>query len=385
MHSALAVLAAAATAAAVTKLEEGGPSERVVGPDYTVDPDTQDQGKPKGRRFQFTMPLKGSHSIFNGSDPCLDPKKPAAFKRDVWVNIPAAYQDGTEAPLLVMQDGPGQIDWVDHAQSNLISSPSPSRRLPVFVTIAVANGGGSERSLEYNTLSDRYARFIQDEVLPAVLNRPDIRAVYPNLKFTTDPSGRAAIGCSAGGIASFTMAFFRPDLFTRVAAYSPAAVDLQVPKQPEKIAYPMGAREYWDGMRLIETQKRKPLRVFVNDNEFDLGWGGSCPAWVDNEVGNTTAEYFLGCWSTWDCDPPGSCADGMHGFALGGNQTARALRAAGYAYQHVYGLNQWHCGNMWDPYGPKPTEHDPSIWTETLADTLVWIWEGYAPGVETIQ
>jgi hypothetical protein len=46
----------------------------------------------------------------------------------------------------------------------------------------------------------------------------------------------------------------------------------------------------------------------------------------------------------------------------------------------VYGLNQWHCGNKWDMNGPKPTEHDASIWTQTLADTLVWIWQGYQGG-----
>ena len=57
---------------------------------------------------------------------------------------------------------------------------------------------------------------------------------------------------------------------------------------------PITRRRYWDGKRLIETSKPRPLRVFVNDNEFDLGWGGNCPAWVDKEVGNTTAEYFLG-------------------------------------------------------------------------------------------
>jgi hypothetical protein len=238
-----AALAAAAAAAAAPP-SRVVPAERVLGPEYTVDPDTQDQGRPKGRRFQFTMPLRGSRSIFNGSDPCLDPKYPPDAERIVFVNIPAHYQDGVEAPLLVMQDGPGHIDLVDNCQSNLIGSPTPSRRLPAFITVAVANGGGSERGLEYNTMSDRYARFIEHEVLPAVLKRPDIRAAYPKLKFTADPFGRATIGCSAGGIASFTMAFFRPDLFTRVAAYSPAAVDLQLPGQPEKVAYPMGAREY---------------------------------------------------------------------------------------------------------------------------------------------
>ena len=95
--------------------------------------------------------------------------------------------------------------------------------------------------------------------------------------------------------------------------------------------------------------------MFVNDNEFDLGWGGSCPVWVDKEVGSSIAEHFLGCWSSWDCSPPGYCADGFHGFE-----------------------SVWHCGNKWDLFGPKPTEKDPSIWTEMLvAETLLWIWQGY--------
>jgi S-formylglutathione hydrolase FrmB len=351
------------------------PAERVLGPTYTVDPLIQDQGKRKGKRFSFKMPLRGSHSIFNGSDPALDPNSPPNTEREIFVNIPAAYKDGSAAPVLVVQDGGygDHTDWIDNVQSNLAYTDSP---LPPFVTISVANGGGSERSLEYNAMSDRYARFVVHEVLPAVLKRPDVLAAFPQLRFTSDPGGRAAMGCSAGGAASITMAFFRPDLFTRVAAYSPAAVDLQVPKQPEKLAFPLGGREYWDGQRLIATQPKKPLRVFVNDNEFDLGWGGNCPAWVDKEVGNTTAEYELGCWATWDCSPPGYCADGYHGFALGGNRTAAALKAAGYAYQHVFGLNQWHCGNKYDP-AKKPAEFDPSVWTETLADTLVWVWEGY--------
>ena len=175
------------------------------------------------------MPLLGSDSIFNGSDPALDPAAPPLKERPIAVNIPASYVDGVEAPVLVVQDGGygDHLDWIDSVQSNLagrIAFP-----LPAFITISVANGGGSERSLEYNTMSDRYARFVVDEVLPAVLNRTEIRAAFPRLQLTSDPDGRAALGCSAGGIAALTMAFFRPDLFTRVAAYSPAAVDLQVP------------------------------------------------------------------------------------------------------------------------------------------------------------
>ena len=225
-------------------------------------------------------------------------------------------------------------------------------------------------------MSARYATFVYQEVLPKVVSLPAILKQYPNFRLSSRPEDRASLGCSAGGIAALTMAFFRPDLFTRVAAYSPAAVDLQVPLQPEKARFPLGAREYWDGAHVLESYpKRKGMRVFINDNEFDLGWGGNCPAWVDKEVGNTTAEYYLGCWATWDCSPPGYCADGKHGFALGGNRTARALGKANYTYQHVYGLNQWHCGNIWSKSGLPPTVNQAGIWTLTLADTLLFPWD----------
>ena len=60
----------------------------------------------------------------------------------------------------------------------------------------------------------------------------------------------------------------------------------------------------------------------------------------------------------------------MHGFALGGNRTAAALARAGYAYRHIYGLGQWHCGSKWGT--PAGT---PDIWTETLANVLEWLWQ----------
>src|SRR3954470_22762319 len=79
----------------------------------------------------------------------------------------------------------------------------------------------------------RYARFVELEVLPAVLSDPQIKAAYPGLSFTSDPEGRAALGCSSGAAAAFTMAWFRPDLFRRVISYSGTFVAQQVNTQPE--------------------------------------------------------------------------------------------------------------------------------------------------------
>ena len=149
----------------------------VIGPEYTMDPDLTDLGNPKGKFFQFSMPLADSQ-IYRGDDATLDLKKPVRKERKIFVYVPAAYKDGTEAPILVMHDGPSQFNLVRNALDNLTVSKDPNRKLPAFIAIGVENGGddsyGSQRGLEYDTMSDRLARFINDEVLPAVLNHAEI-------------------------------------------------------------------------------------------------------------------------------------------------------------------------------------------------------------------
>src|SRR5260370_33718018 len=93
-----------------------------------------------------------------------------------------------------------------------------SSRLPLKTVATMAKN--SERGLEYDTLSDRLARFINDEVLAAVLTNLAIKTAYPHIAFTNDPWGRAAMGCSSCGAAALTMGWFRPDLCRRAAAYS---------------------------------------------------------------------------------------------------------------------------------------------------------------------
>ena len=122
-------------------------------------------------------------AIFDGTDSTLDPSKPVNATRTISVYVPAQYQDGTAAPVLVIQDGPGELSLVKNALDNLTVAQDAARRIPPFIAVAVQNGGndskGSERGLEYDTMSDRYARFIHLEVLPAVegnaRSRPPIR------------------------------------------------------------------------------------------------------------------------------------------------------------------------------------------------------------------
>lgn len=306
-----------------------------VGPEYKIDPDLTDRGNPKGKAFQFSMPLAES-KIFRGDDVTLQPdRKPVRKERQINVYIPNAYKDGTKAPLLVIHDGPGQLGLVRNALDNLTSSKDPVRRLPAFVAIAVQNGGSdaqnSERGLEYDTMSDRLARFIREEVLPAVLNNPEIKAAYPHFALTENPWGRAVMGCSSGGAAALSMGWFRPDLFRRLIAYSGTFVNQQDDDAPEKAKFPLGAWEYHSSMKLIENSEKKPLRIFSHVSENDLR--------------SKDAE------STY------------HNWVMAGQRTAAALKAKGYNQRFVFSKATGHC--------------DRRVFEQTLADTLVWIWRGY--------
>ena len=335
--SLIGLLAHTATAAQSYTENPGteGDGNYTIGPDYKIDPDLTDRGNPKGKSFEFTMLLADS-KIFRGDDSTLQPdRKPVRKERKVFVYVPAAYQDGTKAPILVIHDGPGQLNLVRNALDNLTVSKDANRKLPAFVAIAVQNGGNdgknSERGLEYDTMSDRLARFIHGEVLPAVMNNAEIKAAYPKFALTDNPWGRAVMGCSSGGAAALSMGWFRPDLFRRLIAYSGTFVDQQDDDAPEEAKYPLGAWDYHSGMKLMETSEKKPLRIFTHVSENDL-----------------RAK-----------DPE----ETYHNWVMAGERTAAALKAKGYPYRYVFSLATRHC--------------EGRVFEQTLADTLVWVWRGY--------
>ncbi|MFM7214917.1 MAG: hypothetical protein ACKO3H_08570, partial [Verrucomicrobiota bacterium] len=100
-------LLATAAAAEPSSAPTGG--HHVVGPEYQIDPALTDQGRAKGRQFEFSMPLAQSR-IFRGDDSTLEPaKKPVRKERRIFVYIPAACRDGTPAPVLIVHDGPGPL------------------------------------------------------------------------------------------------------------------------------------------------------------------------------------------------------------------------------------------------------------------------------------
>jgi len=311
-----------------------GNGDFVVGPQYEIDPDLKDRGNPKGKSFEFKMKLADS-KIFNGTDSTLDPKKDVRKERRIFVYVPAAYQDGTKAPILVMHDGPSNLDLVRNALDNLTISKDPNRRLPPFIAISIENGGndskGSQRGLEYDTMSDRLARFVYDEVLSAVLADPQIRKSFPRLALTEDPWGRAVMGCSSGGAAALSMGWFRPDLFRRLVTYSGTFVDQQDDDAPEEAQYPLGAWEYHSSLNLIGTSDKKPLRIFTHVAEKDLR-------------ANDPEESY-------------------HNWVMANERTAAVLKSKGYDYRYVFSRESGHC--------------DRRVFEHTLADTLVWMWQGY--------
>src|SRR4029078_13543510 len=199
----------------------------ITGPTHNPAPEaTVHAGVPQGSVHEFSMRSSES-SIYPGlarepdtfgtPDP-NDPAKmivttshPAPYTRRVAVYVPKQYVSGTVAPFIVGADGPDQMLF--NTLDNLIAQ----KRVPVMIAISISNGSGdaqgSQRGLEYDTMSGVYAQFVETAVLPLVEKQ------Y-NVKLTKDPEGRATMGCSSGGSAALSMAWYHPELYHRVLQYS---------------------------------------------------------------------------------------------------------------------------------------------------------------------
>lgn len=292
-------------------------SEVVIGPTYADAPETkQREGVPEGIVHEFTLKSEWSHT-YPGIAKGVTGVVP--YERKGAVYIPRQYVWGQRAPLLVVQDGMGYRNLLPTVLDNLIAD----HKVPVMIAVMLNSGGGdaqgSERGLEYDTVSGAYAGFIEKEVLPRVEEE-----FY--LRFTRDPNGRATMGGSSGGAAAFTLAWFRPDLFRRVLTYSGTYVNQQWPENPET---PRGAWEYH--ARLIPQAKRKPLRVWLEVSE--------------NDNGSTRDEASL------------------HNWVLANQRMAAALKAKRYPYRYVFAKAAGHT--------------DGRVTRQTLPDALVWLWKGY--------
>jgi enterochelin esterase-like enzyme len=303
-----------------------GDGDIVVGPTYKDSPDLNDANVPKGKIYQFTMKSSDS-AIFTGFDSTLTNTR--SFTRTVRVYVPQQYVNGTKAPFIVSQDGlNGNLP---KALNVLIAR----KTVQPIVVVGVDNGGGdslgSQRGLEYDTMSDRYSRFITTEVLPSVEKLAAIKADYPNFALTKDPDGRGTYGCSSGGAAAFTMGWFTPDQFRRIITYSGTFVDQQDTDAAEERMYPWGAYEY--PAHLIAQTPAKPLRVFLHVSQFD------------NDNAKPDSSH--------------------HNWVTANKLMAAEFAKKNYHYRFVYAQNAGHC--------------DGKVINQTLPETVSWMWKDYKP------
>ncbi len=239
----------------------------------------------------------------------------APYLRTVWVYVPKGV-DRTDAPFMVVQDGHAYLNTLPVVLDNLVAEG----RVPPVVAALVDSGGGdaqgSQRGLEYDTLSGRYSDFIETEVLPRVQAETGIR-------LTVDPDRRATMGVSSGAACAFTMAWFHPERYRRVLSYSGTFVNQQSPPDP---ACPRGAWEYH--ATLIPGTPRKPLRIWLEVGEKDLH--------ADDPE------------ETW------------HNWPLANRRMAAALADKGYDYRFTLSLGGRH--------------FDQRVLQQTLPSALEWLW-----------
>ncbi len=310
----------------------------LVGPDYVPAPESKEvSGVPQGRVVQITLDSAESkfypgigRDKFGTVDPAnpltlVVQTHPAPYKRTITVYIPSQYVPGTAAPFLISHDGPA-AGKSDPLLVNTLNNLIAQQRVPALIAIMIQNGGGdaqgNQRGLEYDTMSGRFAEFIQAEVLPAV-------EAQCHVKLTNDPDGRATMGCSSGAAAAFTMAWYHPEWYHRVVSYSGTYINQQWPYDP---VTPGGAWEYHN--RLIAASDAKPIRIWMQVSDGDL--------------------YN-----------PNVMRDGMHDWVTANHRMAAVLREKGYHCQYTFSLNSRHC--------------DYKVKQQTMPQALEWVWRGYQP------
>jgi enterochelin esterase-like enzyme len=241
---------------------------------YVLGPDSQvKEGVPQGKVTQ--MPAWTNSKLFPGTT------------RDWWIYVPAQYKAEQPANVMVFCDGGGFVKTDGQFRApvvfdNLIAKGEMPVTIGIFINPGVfpttkpQEKPRSNRSFEYDSLGDVYARFLLEEILPEVAK---------TYKLTDDPEGRATCGNSSGGICAFTVAWERPDAFRKVVSHIGSFTNIR-----GGYVYPA----------LIRKTEKKPLKVFLQDGSNDL----------DNQFGN---------------------------WPLANQDMAAALKFAGYDYQFVLG------------------------------------------------
>ena len=308
-------------------------------------------GAPQGKIITFQM---------KSSDSTIYPGRNGAYTRNVWAYVPMQYVAGTPAPFIVVQDGSWEV-WfgtmAPHTPNGgtgallpgtanlprILDNLIAAGKLPKMVALFVDNGGGdaegSERGLEYDTVSGRFAEFVDQEVLPRAVTEVKTQLAL-DLAFTKDPQGRATMGGSSGGAASFSMVWFHPDLFARAITLSGTFVRQASPEDP---MYPHGCWAYHDydpydatapnGV-IMKEPTPKPIRVWLEVGQNDMGAGSGPTSYRD--------------------------------FRLANQRMAASFKAKGYHYHFDLAMGAGHV--------------DGGYAAQALPDALLWLWRGYPVG-----
>ncbi len=292
---------------------------------YPIPPEAQKQeGVPEGK---IEGPFSLASKIFTGTE------------REYWIYVPAQYTPDKPACTLIVQDGLNRArGWnLPQVCDNLIHSQEMPVTIGIFVTPGIVPASKEKsqprfnRSFEYDSLGDRYARFLLEELIPEVSKKYSL---------SSDPNDRALAGSSSGGICAFNAAWERPDAFRRVLCTVGTFVGLRGGD-----ALPV----------LVRKLEPKPLRVFLQDGSHDLN-------------------IYAGDW--WQAN----------------QSMLSSLTWAGYDVKHIWGEgghNAKHSSSimpealrwLWRDY-PQPIKVAPNATVERRIDVLIpgAAWEEVSSG-----
>ena len=214
---------------------------------YQLGPDSLPRdGVPKGEvRGPFTLPSQA----YPGT------------QHTFWVYVPAQYDPAVPASLMIFNDGQAFMNMSGDARvPNVLDNLIYRREIPVMLSVFINPGRRPDqpeptpkewgdrttnRPTEYNSLDDKYARVIVDELMPVL---------YKDFNISKDPERHGIGGASSGAIAAFTVAWERPDHFRKVLSIVGSFVNLR------------GGHAYSD---IVRKSERKPIRVFLQDGRND--------------------------------------------------------------------------------------------------------------------
>jgi enterochelin esterase-like enzyme/sugar lactone lactonase YvrE len=198
--------------------------------------------------------------------------------RDYWVYVPEQYKPEVPARVMIFQDGGGFVSEGSRWRAPIVFDNLIAKgELPVIIGLFVNPGTlppaaegqwpRPDRCFEYDSVNDRYARFLLEELLPEVAR---------DYNLSTDPNDRALCGASSGGICSFTAAWFRPDAFRRVLSFVGSYSNLR------------GGDAY---LSLIRKTEPKPLRLFLQSGKHDMNtYAGSW--YINNQAMQDSLRYM---------------------------------------------------------------------------------------------